>query len=64
MNVEVIFQLAAIGIIVAVVNLLLVKAERSEYALMVTLTGLVVAIVLVVDEVSTMLDTVRAILNL
>lgn len=59
MNVELIFKIAAIGIIVTVLNQLLSKSGRDEQATMVTLAGLVVVMVVVVKEIATLFDTVK-----
>ena len=47
-----IFQVAAVGILVAVLNILLTRSGREEQALMVTITGLVIVLVLVVRKIS------------
>ena len=49
MEVELIFKVAAVGILVAVLNILLTRSGREEQALMVTITGLVIVLVLVVQ---------------
>ncbi len=59
MNVDLLFQIASIGIIVAVLNQVLNKAERSEYALMVTLVGLVIVLLLVVNEISSLFEVIQ-----
>ena len=59
MNIELLFQIAAVGMIVAVLNQLLVKSDRSEYAMMVTVVGLIVVLLLVVGEIKELFDTVR-----
>ena len=52
MDVDLIFKIAAIGILVAVLNQLLIRSGREEQALMVTITGLVIVLVLVVRKIS------------
>ena len=52
MEVELIFEVAAVGILVAVLNILLTRSGREEQALMVTITGLVIVLVLVVQKIS------------
>jgi len=59
MNVELIFKIAAIGILVAVLNQLLIKSNRDEQATMVTIAGLVVVLVVVVQEIAGLFDTIR-----
>ena len=60
MNVELIFQIAAVGIIVSVLNQLLNKSDRSEQAMMVTLAGLVIVMLLVLTEIKELFDTIRS----
>jgi len=59
-NVELIFQIAAVGIIVSVLNQLLNKSDRSEQAMMVTLAGLVIVMLLVLTEIKELFDTIRS----
>lgn len=51
MDIDLIFKIAAIGIIVAVLNLLLKRAERDEQAMMTTLAGLIVVLLMIVRQV-------------
>ena len=59
MDIELVFKLAALGIIVAVLNILLSRSGRDEQALMVTLAGLVAALVIVVQEISDLFLLIR-----
>lgn len=59
MNVELIFKIAAIGIIVAILNQLLTKSGRDEQATMVTLAGLVVVLIVIVQEIAYLFDTIK-----
>lgn len=59
MEIELIFKVAGVGIIVAVLNILLKKAERDEQALMTTLAGLIVVLMLLIDKISELFETVR-----
>ena len=52
MEVDLIFKIAAVGILVAVLNILLSRSGRDEQALMVTIAGLVCVLVIVVQEIS------------
>ncbi len=64
MNVDLIFQIAGIGIIVAVLNQLLVRSGREEQALMTTLAGLVVVLLMLVQEIGTLYQTVKTVFGL
>ena len=59
MDIERIFKVAGVGIIVSVLNVLLKKAERDEQALMTTLAGLVVVLMLMIDEIAQLFERVR-----
>ena len=61
MDVELIFKIAAIGIIVTVLNQLLSKSGRDEQATMVTLAGLIVVMIVVVREVAELFEMIKGI---
>ena len=61
MNVDLIFRIAAIGIIVAVLNQLLVRSGREEQAMMVTLAGLITVLLMMVYEINTLFTTVKTV---
>jgi len=61
MDIELIFKIAAVGVIVAVINILLAKSGRDEQALMVTIAGLVIVLVVVVQEIGTLMESLRTI---
>ena len=64
MNVDLIFRIAAIGIIVAVLNQLLVRSGREEQAMMVTLAGLITVLLMMVYESNTLFTTVKTVFGL
>ncbi|SFP96388.1 stage III sporulation protein AC [Oscillibacter sp. PC13] len=59
MDVDLIFKIAAIGILVAVLNQLLVRSGREEQAMMTTLAGLVVVLMIMVQEISDLFDLIK-----
>ncbi|MCQ2438253.1 MAG: stage III sporulation protein AC [Oscillospiraceae bacterium] len=59
MNVDLIFKIAAIGIIVAVLNLVLSRSGRDDQALMVSLAALVVVLMVLVREISELFTLIR-----
>lgn len=63
MDVDLIFKIAAIGILVAVLNQLLVRSGREEQAMMTTLAGLVVVLMIMVQEISDLFDLIKALFN-
>ena len=60
MNVDLIFKIAAVGILVAVLNLLLTRSGRDEQALMTTIAGLVVVLVIVVQEICSLFSLIKS----
>lgn len=63
MDVDLIFKIAAIGILVAVLNQLLVRSGREEQAMMTTLAGLVVVLMMMVQEISDLFDLIKALFH-
>ena len=64
MDVDLIFKIAAIGILVAMLNLLLVRSGREEQAMMTTLAGLVVVLMMLVQQISDLFDLVKTLFSL
>ncbi len=64
MEVELIFKIAAIGLLVAILNQLLIKSGREEHAMMVTIAGLIIVLISVVGEIKLLFDTVRSLFDL
>lgn len=64
MNVDLIFKIAAIGILVSVLNQVLTRSGRDEQATMTTLAGLVVVLVMVVQQISDLFDLVKNLFGL
>ena len=64
MDVDLIFKIAAIGILVALLNLLLVRSGREEQAMMTTLAGLIVVLMMLVQQISDLFDLVKTLFSL
>ena len=64
MEVDLIFKISAIGILVAVLNQVLSRAGRDEQAMMTTLAGLVVVLMMVVQEIANLFDLVKDLFGL
>lgn len=64
MNVDLIFKIAAIGILVSVLNQVLTRSGRDEQATMTTLAGLVVVLMMVVQEISNLFELVKTLFGL
>lgn len=63
-EVDLIFRIAAIGIIVAVLNQLLIRSGREEQAMMTTLAGLIVVLMMIVNEIDTLFQTIKSVFQL
>ncbi len=59
MDIELIFKIAAVGIIVSILNQVLVRSGREEQATMTTLAGLVVVLIIIVQKIAQLFDLVK-----
>ena len=64
MEVDLIFKIAAIGILVAVLNQLLIRSGREDQAMMTTLAGLVVVLSILVKQISVLFVTIKSLFAL
>ncbi|WP_322173341.1 stage III sporulation protein AC [Acutalibacter caecimuris] len=64
MDVDLIFRIAAIGIIVAVLNQLLIRSGREEQALMTTLAGLIVVLMMIIQEIDALFQAIKNVFQL
>ena len=64
MDVDFIFRIAAIGIIVTVLNLVLVRSGREDQAMLTTLAGLIVVLMMIVNEIAALFDTIKTVFGL
>ncbi len=64
MEIDLVFKIAGAGIIVAVLNLVLRRAEREEQAMMTTLAGLIVVLMLIVDEIADLFEKIKSVFGL
>lgn len=64
MDIDLIFKIAAIGIIVAVLNQLLIRSGREDQAMMTTLAGLVVVLSILVKQISVLFVTIKSLFTL
>ena len=60
MDIDLIFKIAAIGIVVSILNQVLARSGRDEQATMTTLAGLVVVLIMVAQKISELFDLVKA----
>lgn len=64
MDVDLIFKIAAVGILVEVLNLVLARSGREEQAMMTTLAGLVVVLMMLVRQISDLFDLIKSLFSL
>ncbi len=64
MNVDLIFRIAGVGIVVAVLNQLLIRSGREEQALLTTIAGLVAVLYVLTKEIGNLFDTIKQIFGL
>lgn len=64
MDTELIFQIAGIGIIVSVMNVLLTRSGRDEQALMITIAGLVIVLFVVVNKIAQLFETIKTVFGI
>ena len=64
MYIDLLFKIAGVGILVAVLNQVLSKAGREDQAMMTTLTGVIIVLMMVISKISELFNTVRDTFNL
>ena len=64
MDIGIIFRIAAVGILTAVVNQVLKKADKDEIATLTTLAGLVIVVLMVIDMIAQLFDTLKMLFTL
>lgn len=64
MGIDLIFKIAAIGILISVLNQVLIRAGREEQAMLTTLAGLVVVLLMVIQQIDYLFNTVKSIFDL
>lgn len=64
MDIDLLFKIAGIGILVAVLSQVLTKAGREDQAMMTTLTGLIIVLMLVISQINNLFETVRTVFKL
>ncbi len=64
MDVNFIFKIAAIGIIISVLNTVLVRSGREDQAMLTTLAGIVVVLMMIIPQISDLFSTVRTLFDL
>lgn len=61
MNIDLIFKIAAVGIIVAILNQILIRSGREEQAIMTNLAGLIVVLMMIIHEIDVLFKTIKSV---
>lgn len=64
MSIDIVFKIAAIGLLIAILNQLLTKAGKEDIAMMTTIAGLVVVLLMIIDMLSDFFQTIKQIFGL
>ena len=64
MAIDIIFTIAGIGLLTAIINIILKKSDKDEIANFVTIAGLILVLILILDMLGGLFDTLKSILNL
>ena len=64
MDIDLVFRIAAVGIIVSVLNQVLTRSGREEQAMLTTLAGLIVVLMIMIQEISQLFETVKTVFSL
>lgn len=64
MEVDLIFKIAAIGIIVAIINQILERTGRDEYAMITTIAGIIIALMMIIPQISTLFEFTKDVFNI
>ena len=64
MDISFIFKIAAIGIIVAVLNMVLIRSGREEQAMLTTLAGVIVVLMMIIPQISNLFSAVKSLFDL
>lgn len=64
MDISILFKIAAVGIIVAVLNQILGRADRPEQAMLVTVAGIIVVVLMLLDNIKELFNTLSSVFGL
>ena len=59
LNIDLIFKIAGVGIITSVLNIVLKKADRDDQAMLMCLAGIIVVLLMLIDEISQLFETLK-----
>lgn len=63
MELDLIFKIAAIGVIVAILNQLLTKSDKAEYATLTTIAGIIIVLLMIIPQIEDLFESIRRIID-
>lgn len=63
MELDLIFKIAAIGVIVAILNQLLTKSDKGEYATLTTISGIIIVLLMIIPQIENLFESIRRIVD-
>ena len=64
MNIDIIFRIAGIGLVISIINIILSKAGRDEYVMLTTLAGIIIVVIMLMDEIKELFAALEKLFNL
>lgn len=64
MDINIIFKIAAVGLITAIINQVLKKTDKDEIAMLVTLAGLVIVLIMIINMIGQLFDTLKSVFGM
>ena len=64
MNIDIIFKISGVGLIIAILNIILSKAGRDEYVMLTTLAGIIIVVIMIMDEIKELFSALEKLFNL
>jgi stage III sporulation protein AC len=64
MDVDLIFKIAAVGIVITVLNQVLIRSGREDQAMLVALAGVIVVLFIIIEQISDLFETVKSVFGL
>jgi len=64
MDINIIFKIAAMGFVISVLNIVLTKAGRDEYTMITTISGIVIVIAMIIDDLKELFMSLESLFNL
>lgn len=63
MELDLIFKIAAIGVIIAILNQLLLRSDKGEYATLITIAGIIIVLLMIIPHIEELFESIRRIID-